>query len=87
MGWGHPAGRHLTDQANTAHQALTFAAEALDQAVLPGASLRGDAGRIGLVGNRIVADWWETTEPSAKARRPENEAQRGRPSMDRAVGR
>ena len=26
-------------------------------------------------------------EPSAKAREPENEAQRGRPTMDRAVGR
>jgi hypothetical protein len=87
MGWGHPAGRHLTDQAHTAHHTLTVAAEALDQAVLPGAPLRGDAGRIELVNNRIVADWWETIEPSAKAREPENEAQRGRPTMDRAVGR
>ena len=71
MGWGHPAGRHLTNQANIAHQALAVAAEALDQAVLPGATLRGDAGRIELVSNRIVADWWETIEPSAKDRQPE----------------
>ncbi|MCA0252143.1 MAG: hypothetical protein LCH76_07635 [Actinobacteria bacterium] len=87
MGWGHPAGHLLTDQAHAAHNALAVAAEALDQAVLPGAPLRGDAGRIELVGNRIVADWWEAIEPSAKAREPENEAQRACPSMDRAVAR
>jgi hypothetical protein len=61
MGWGHPAGRHLTTQANTAHQALTVAAGALDQAVLPGAALRGDAGRIELVSNL-----WARTQVDGK---------------------
>lgn len=71
MGWGHPAGRLLTDQAHAARHALTVAAEALDQAVLPSASLRGDAGRIALVDHRIVADWWETIESDTRTRRTE----------------
>ena len=89
MGWGHPAGRHLTDQAHAAHQALTVAAEALDQAVLPGAPLRGDAGRIELVSNRIVADWWETIEPATRHPRPDREvsARGHRASVDRGIGR
>ena len=88
MGGGHPAGHHLTDQAHTAHQVLAVAADALDQAVLPGASLRGDAGRIELVGNRIVADWWETIEPRPRVGRPEGPAVRAsRPFHGPAVGR
>lgn len=70
MGWGHPAGRLLTDQADAARQALAVAAAALDQAVLPGPSPAGDIGGVALVGDRIVADWWETIEaPTAHNRR------------------
>lgn len=74
MNWGHPAGRLLTDRANAAHSALAVAAAAIDQAVLPAATLRGEAGRIALVDDRVVADWWETVEPATRTRTPEDEA-------------
>ncbi|MEA5053009.1 MAG: hypothetical protein VB093_06140 [Propionicimonas sp.] len=88
MPWGHPAGRLLVDQARTAHTALTAAVAAVNQAVLPAVSLSGEAGHITLVDHRIVADWWETVEPPARTRRPEDEAAaKRRPSVDRAIGR
>ena len=61
---GHPAGRVLIDQAHAAHQHLAAAAAAIDQAVLPSATPRGEAGQIALIDNRIVADWWETVTPT-----------------------
>lgn len=76
MPWGHPAGSLLLDQARAAHAALTAAAAAVNQVVLPAATLTGEPGRITLVGNRIVADWWETVEPTSRSRRPEGEARR-----------
>jgi hypothetical protein len=86
---GHPAGRLLADQARSAHTALTAASTAVNQAVLPAAPLRGDAGRIALVDHRIVADWWEAVAPTARPRRPEDERPAGssRPSVHRAIGR
>lgn len=65
---GHPAGRVLIDQAQAAHQQLAAAAAVIDQAVLPGAPQRGEAGRIALVDSRIVADWWETVTPTPGTR-------------------
>lgn len=89
MPFGHPAGRLLADQARTAHNALTAAVTAVNQAVLPAAPLTGEAGHIALVDHRVVADWWETVEPPTRSRRPEDEAatRSHRPSPDRTIGR
>lgn len=71
----HPAGRVLIDRARFAQQCLVAAADATDRAVLPSPPVRGEAGHIAMIGDRIVATWWDTIEPT-RVNRPENEAVR-----------
>lgn len=74
MPWDHPAGLLLSDRAHQARRALQEAAEAINQAVLPAATVANAAGHITLVDNRIV---WETVEPNTRTRR----LQDGHPRM------
>lgn len=72
MDGGHPAARVLADRGHLAEQVLAAAAEAANRAVLPSAARHGETGRIALVEDRIVAGWWETVEPPAQTRNPED---------------
>jgi len=83
----HPAGRILTDRAHSAQRLLTVGAEAVSRAVLASAPLRGETGRIALVADRIVAGWWETIEPPARARKPEDQGAMISLSVSRRVHR
>lgn len=89
MPWGHPAGRMLASRAHAAHLALMEAGRAIEEAVLPDAAMRGEAGRIALRDNRIVAGWWETVEPAAKPSGLESRAipSAPGPQHDRSVNR
>jgi hypothetical protein len=89
MWWGHPTGRHLARSAQSAQQEFTAAADAVNQAVLPGPPPRGQAGQIILVDNRIVTDWWETveTKPQSRGRTDRLPAADGRLPLDQPVRR
>jgi hypothetical protein len=65
----HPAARVLTDRARIAQRRLAAAA-AITRAVIP-TTTPGETGRIALVEERVVANWWETVEPPTRARRPD----------------
>lgn len=85
MPWPHPYGSVLIGRSSAARKALDKAAASLDQTVLPAAGLTGEAGQIALVDHRIVADWWESIEPAARTRRPEDE-RAARPGIERRPG-
>jgi hypothetical protein len=76
MAFDHPAGVLLSERANQARLALEDAAKAINQAVLPAASVAGGAGPIALVDNRIVADGWESVGSNVRTRRPEEDTPR-----------
>jgi hypothetical protein len=76
----HPAARVLTDRAYIAQQRLISAAEASSRAVIPSPT-RGETGRIALIEERIIANWWETVEPPTRARRPDPVTEHSQPAL------
>ena len=69
----HPAGVTLTGWSRYAQQALLAAANTLDRAVHPDPTPTGSVAPIALVEDRVVVQWWETVEPTARTRQPEDE--------------